>query len=164
MPSLRRLQARQPGPRAQRPGRTLTKTTRAACAASSTATRTLSTARLPATARHSPGLGCSSQADAYTFSNTGNVYFGDGSNLTGVVGSDTSRVSKAGDIMSGTLTMAPSGLAFSDGTAQTTAGWTLVGNTNLDVAHFLGSSDGSPVHFRVGNALILRFESHYPWA
>ena len=100
------------------------------------------------------------QTHAYTFSNPANVYFGDGSNLDGVVSSDTSRVSKAGDTMTGTLTLSATGLGFADGSVQASAGWSLGGNTQTGT-RFLGSTDDSPVNFRVGNSTVLRLVHHF---
>lgn len=99
---------------------------------------------------------------SYTFNNLGNqfsgTFAGDGSQLTGIA--DESRVSKAGDTMSGLLTLSESGLQFADGTTMTTSatpqGWSLGGNAGLTQDQFLGTTDLTPLQFRVANVNALR--------
>ena len=101
---------------------------------------------------------------AYVFDNGANSFsgsfIGDGSQLTGVVSSDDTRVLKSGDIMTGQLELSAEGIRFADGTTMTTSatpqGWSLSGNGNVTSDQFVGTTDGAPLQLRVAGVNALR--------
>ena len=75
-----------------------------------------------------------------TFSNPGNIFFGDGSNLTGL---------DAGSLATGTVPTSALGNA-----------WLLGGNSGINPAtDFIGTLDSQPLEFRVANSLAFRLQT-----